>query len=82
MKRLIQRIKDHFYLYDYMEFKHKLTDIEKRNIYDYVDGKKYMSKYPTTRKDCTTCYYSVLNPDKQCYGCSKDHLSNWTRRKY
>lgn len=46
--RIQQKIADHFLIPDYMEFHRKLTDREKREIYDYINGKKYMAHKPGT----------------------------------
>lgn len=50
MRKLINRLKELFLYCDYMEFNRVLTNEERDNITAYVNGKKYMSKYPPKRK--------------------------------
>lgn len=48
MRKLINRLKELFLYCDYMEFNRVLTNKERDDINDYINGKKYMAHKPGT----------------------------------
>ena len=44
-REIQRRLKEKFFFHDYIEFNRKLTDQEKIMIHDFVDGKRFMSRY-------------------------------------